>query len=452
MASWPNSRHKAIIFKELGYVPTPEQNAVHTSKARVLQVVGGERAGKSIVSEKEVAARFLACDRVAFVSDEYDHSRKEFEYLATDLDTLGLLGKTTTPKRGRWIGETTTDCEFSTISVNTGVQQLTGTGDPFDIIVLCEAGLQQYNTFLAARGRVSETRGLIIMSGTLWDNVGWYADMYNVGQGENSLGVESFSLPSWSNRAIYPGGKNDPEILAWRASLNDKNEAARRIDAIVVPSPARIYPEFSEILHVKNWANFDQHEDVILFVDSGYMPSKYAVLPVQFRKDSYGREIVVIIDEIWENQLMHEHVIGMCQAREWWDNVTHIVGGHETAQHNAAESTADVWSAESGLYMETFNAGRILEGARRVRFMLNPMEDLPPRIFISPKCIGTAYEFQHYKRRQDRAGNVISEDPQDKDNDAMDALRNGIVWRYGHFDLPEALKKQKLVFTNPFNM
>ena len=449
MAVWPTWAHKQVIFNALGYRPYPEQEVIHQSAARVLQIVGGERAGKSAVSANEVASRSMTCERIAFVADEYTHSRKEFTYLCEALDILGWLGKTSTPIRGGWSGVTTLGCEFSTISVNTGVQQLTGTGEPFDIIVVCEAGLQEYNTFLAARGRVAETRGLILLSGTLWDNVGWYADMWKLGQKDNDMDLASFSLPTWANIRLFPGGKDDPEILAWRASLNDKDEEARRIDAKVLPSPARIYPQFSELTHVVNWAKFDPKGDVYLFVDSGYMPSKYAVLACQFRKDSYGRETMVFFDEIWENLLMHEQVIKRCIDREWWDNVVHIVGGHETKQHPAAESTAEVWAASSKVYMETFNAGLVREGNRRVRFMLNPMDELPPRIFVNPVCKGLIWEFKHYNRKQDRHKNVISDDPADKNNDAMDALRNGVVWRYGHFDIPESQKEKEPMFVNP---
>lgn len=452
MAVWPTIRHKKIIFKHLSYDPNEAQWPIHKSKARIVQIVGGERAGKSTVSGNEVAARILSCQRIAFVADDYTHSRKEFDYLTQDLDQLGLLRDMSTPKRGAWVGTTTTGCLYETVSVNQGIQQLTGKGEPYDIVVVCEAGLQQYNTLLAARGRVSETRGLILLSGTLWDNIGWYADMYRLGQKTNEMGVESFSLPTWSNKRLFPGGKDDPEIALWRAALNDPNEAARRIDAVVMPSPARMFPEFSELVHVKQWCTFDPYDDVILFVDSGYFPSRYAVLAVQFRKDNYGREILCIIDEIWEHHKMHEEIIKIAQGREWMENVTTIIGGHETKQHNAAESTADIWSALSGLYMQTFNAGRVLEGARRVRYLLNSTNGLPPRIYLSPKCTGTSWEFQRYSRMQDRSGAVISEEPQDKNNDAMDALRNGVVWRYGMFDVPDQLKGQVLDMTNPFDL
>lgn len=441
MGRWPTWKQKALLFEAAGYAPTEIQIPAHQSTARVIQVVGAERAGKSRWTGMEIFARLPWSDRVAIVADEYDEARAEWQYVADALAAVGGLERTSTPRYGQWWGRARTGCEFMTISVHTGIDELTGTGKPFDVVALVEAGLIGYNTFLAARGRVTETRGVILMSGTLWDNVGWYADLYRSFQGANKFDGASFSLPAWGNRAIFPGGKADPEILAWRATL-DAEEAARRIDAQVLPSPARIYPDFSHVLHVQPWVSFDPQGDVVLFVDAGYYPSRYAVLAAQFRQDEHGREVLCIVDEIWEHHRFHEEIVKMARAKPWANNVVQAVGGHETKQHQAQESTAEVWEAAwPGLYFETFNAGRVLEGVRRVRWLLSPPGDHGPRLFLSSKCSGTAWEFGHYKRKTNRKGEVISEDPEDRPSqqghaDAMDALRNGVVWRYGL--VPEA--------------
>lgn len=433
MSRWPTWTQKGVTFGRVGYQPNGKQAPIHRSRARVVQIVGGERAGKSRSMAMEILARVPWCRRVALVADEYDESRREWQYIADGLQMLGALGRVSTPRHGQWWGQARTGAEFFTVSIHTGVSELTGTGEPFDIVALCEAGLIGFNGFLAARGRVTETRGMVIMSGTLWDNVGWYADMWRMGQGVNALGVVSFSLPSWANQALFPGGRDDSEILAWRESL-DESEAARRIDAEVRASPARMYPEFSEPVHVSEWAAFNPADDVVLFVDAGYYPSRYSVLAVQFRKDAHGREVVCVVDEVWEHHKVHEDVIAMCKARAWWDHVTQAVGGHETKQHQATSSTAEVWAATAGLYFETFDAGRVLEGARRVRWLLKPSDGRGPRLLLAPGVDGLAWEFGHYRRKTDRQDNVVSEEPEDRYNDALDALRDGVVWRYGLVD------------------
>lgn len=419
------------MFDAVGYHPHDLQAAAHRCEMRVVQVVGGERAGKSRWTAMEAFSRMPWATRMAVVARKYEETRKETTYLIDALNQVGALAYASQPRHGAWLVRSKTGCEIINVSLDRGVNALTGTGEPFDVVMLVEAGLIPYDAFLAARGRTSETRGVVLMSGTLWDNWGWYADLYEAFNGPNAFDGQRFSFPSWSNAALFPQGKDDPEIAAWRDTL-PADEAARRIDAKLVPSPARIYPEFNTIHHVSDDAAFDPDGDVLLFVDSGYYPSRYAVLAIQLRKDSYGREIVCVVDEIWEHNKVHEEIIEMCQDRPWATNVIQAIGGHETKQHNATESTAEVWMANwAGLYFETFDAGLILEGARVVKMLLKPPDGRGPRLYLSPKCTGTAKEFHAYKRKCDRAGNVVSQQPEDRNNDAMDALRDGVVWRYG---------------------
>lgn len=434
MGRWPSWEQKQATFRRLNYEPHAAQVPIHQSGARVIVVAGGERAGKSRFAGMEVAARIPWCDRVAYAAQEYDKARPEWKYTVDALDALGAMVASHTPRVGAWFGHTRTGCELLTVSLERGTDQLTGTGQAYDIVVLGEWGFMPYNAFLAARGRVSETRGVVLAVGTLQDSIGWQADLWRLGQGPNSLGVQSYSLPSWANKEMFPGGKGDPEILAWREALSDEAEAARRIDAMVLPSTARMFPEFDHITHMQEWAEFDPEADVYLAVDAGYYPSRYVILAAQFRKDGYGREICVIVDEVWEHNLFHEQAVAIARARPWAVNVKQAIGGHETRQHQAAQSTAEVWAELwPGLYFETFDAGRILPGAARVRWLMRH-ETTEPRLFLSPRCAGTAWEFGHYRRRTDRQGNVIAEEPEDRHNDAMDALRNLIVWRYGYLD------------------
>ena len=450
MGRWPTWRQKAVTFERLEYEPNVAQLPIHRCNARAIVVAGAERAGKSRTAGTEVVARMPWCKRVGFVAQEYDKARAEFVYVLDALTELGAMGHSSTPRRGQWAGESLTGCEFLTISLERGTDELTGTGMPFDIIVLCEWGLIAYNAFLAARGRVAETRGTVFGIGTLRDNVGWQADLWRLGQGLNDLGVVSYSLPAWANLALFPGGRDDPEILDWRRSLNDEDESARRIDAEVRSSPARMFPAFDHVLHVQEWAAFDSGEDVYVVADAGYYPSRYAVLAVQFRKDPHGREIVVVVDEIWEHNKVHEEILDMVKARPWATNVVQAIGGHESKQHQATASMAEVWEAVwPGLYFETFDAGAILPGASRVRWLLNP-GDLGPRLILSPGCDGTAWEFGHYMRKTDRQGNVISEQPEDRNNDAMDALRNLVVWRYGPVDRDEVPQESQAAWGNPY--
>jgi len=402
----------------------------------VILVAGAERSGKSRWTGCEILARLPWCSRVAIAAQEYDESRAEMGYVIDGLQALGGLERKSTPQTGKWRAVARGGIEVETVSLHEGPEELTRRGRAFDVVALVEAGGIRYDAFLAARARVSETRGVVLMSGTLRDNVGWYANLYTSFEGPNVFEGERFSFPAWVNESVFPGGEQDAEIERLRKIL-PVDEFARRVAAMVLPSPARVYPEFSFPVHVDEVA-FDPGSPVELAVDAGYYPSHYAVLALQVATVD-GMEVVRQIDEIWEHHLTHYDIVQLCRGREWWGKVKRAVGGHESRQHQAAESTQEVWETlvgqeegdPEGFRFEVFDAGRVLDGVVRVKTFLTDPATRRARLLVDVGCTGTQSEFGDYKRKLDTKGNVISEEPKDADNDAMDCWRNWLVERYG---------------------
>jgi len=405
------------------------QEWAHRSEGRVVLVAGAERSGKSRWMGSEILARLPWCRRVAIAAQEYDECRAEMEYVIDGLRAMGGLAKrASTPQQGKWRAVARGGIEIETVSLHDGPQELTGRGLSFDVVALVEAGRIRYDAFLAARGRVAESRGVVLAGGTLWDTFGWYADLYRAFEGPNVFEGERFSFPAWINRAIYPGGEDDPEIQRLR-KIYPVDEFARLVAAELRPSPARIYPEFEYVKHVRE-VKFDPDCEVLLAVDAGYYPSHYAVLAIQ-EAEVGGMRVVRQIDEVWEHHKTHHDIVSICQEREWWGKVRRAYGGHETRQHQAAESTQEVWEELTDFPFEVVDGGRILDGVVRVKTMLVDPATGVSRYECDVGCLGTQHEFQAYKRRTDSRGNVIGEEPEDKNNDAMDALRNYMVERFG---------------------
>ena len=413
----------------MGYHPYPLQERAHRSQARVPLVAGAERSGKSLWVAREVVARLPWCRRVAIAAQEYDECWPEMRYIINGLRALGGLERSSTPQQGKWQATMRGGVEIETISLHEGPEELTGRGQPFDVVVLAEAGRIRYDAFLAATGRVAEVRGVVIPVGTLWDTFGWYADLYQAFAGPNVFEGERFSFPAWDNLQVYPGGREDPEILRLKRIYPD-DEFARLVAAELRPSPARIYPEFEYAVHVAPVA-FDAESPVELAVDAGYFPSHYAVLALQVAIDADGRAVLRQIDEVYEQHRTHHDVVEMCKQREWWPKVTKVWGGHETRQHQAAASTQETWQELAQVPFEIVDAGRIVDGIVRVKTFLKDPASNESRYVCDVGCLGTQREFQAYKRKTDSKGNVTSDEPEDRNNDAMDALRNFIVGKYG---------------------
>jgi len=53
------------------------------------------------------------------------------------------------------------------------------------------------------------------------------------------------------------------------------------------------------------------------------------------------------------------------------------------------------------------------------------------RLYVSPRCRHTIREFGHYRFKKERMGDKFSDDIEDKNNHAMDALRYALHTRFG---------------------
>lgn len=424
---WPTLAQKLVTFQRIGYFPTPLQAPVHSSQATVTQIVGAEGAGKSQVTASEIAARVPWCKLIYLVGQTYDNSRKEFEYLVEQLSTVGALDPrdVNQPAHGSWQLSTRTGCHIVTLSVERGAASVIARGEEPDIICLCEAGvIASYSVFLAAVRRATRARGVVILSGSLRDNFGWYASLVDEleAAGNPWKGV-TFSLPAWSNTHLYPGGENDPEIRRLRAILPD-DEFQRTVAAKRVPSKALIFPEMSYARHVRP-CPFDPTSPVHIWIDPGYFPSAYVVLAVQFH-----RREVWLIDEIYLHHHTHQQVIAIAKKRPWWGNVRRAVIDFAGRQHHAEASAEEIWASEAGIRPQSQQVG-ILDGISLHRLYLQGEMaadgSVSPRLFHDPACVNTLGEYKRYKRPTDRDGNPTDDLPRDEHNHAMKAIAYGLA-------------------------
>jgi len=432
MSRWPGWRQKKAILRAAGYEPHELQEEAHRCDARVMAVFGAERSGKSKWAGMEGLARLPWSEEIAIAGQEYGRTLKEFGYLVEGLRVIGGLGRVSAPARGQQQCWAKSGCHVRTISLNDGPEELTGTGEAFDVVILAEAGLMRYEAFHAARGRVAETRGVVLMVGTLWDNFGWYADFYRAFAGPNVYGGARFSFPAWVNRAVYPLGREDPEIEELRKSLPE-DEFRRRVAAELVPSPARIFPEFNHVTHVGVYP-FDEERPVTLWIDPGYYPSAYCVLAVQFYPGEWPE--VRVIDEVYEHHRVHADVIEICRGREWWDVAWDAVIDFAGRQHQAEKSAEEVWGELTGIWPRSEQVG-ILDGITRHRTFLRDPGTGEARIGFDLRCTNGIAEYGSYKRKTDRRGNVVSDMPNELDKTtghAMNAVAYGLVDKYGYVE------------------
>lgn len=432
----PNEAQLKYWFDQLDYKPTPEQWAVHLDTHRIREVAGGERSGKSYLSALDTFARLTEGTLYWLVAADYERTRAEFNYIV-EAHEKAKIRFTATKKIDP--GELTNELGI-TVKTKSAKDPRKLAMEAPDGILACEASQLDYETFLRLRGRLAEKRGWMLMSGTFESSLGWYVDLFNLGQTENTQDLKSFSLPTWTNKVIFPGGRSDPEILSLEADFS-KEWFMERFGGVPCPPKGLVFKEFRTNIHtgIDERFQFNPIEPVFLGIDPG-MAHAYAVLALQKRDE----ETAVVIDEIYESGYVSEDIITLCRKRPWWNK---IAGGaidyHGGRQHHDRyDCPMEVWMKKAGIPLRARKL-RIVDGIERTKTSLkvNPITNRPG-LYINAKCKGLISELGGcpnpitgatavYKWKMDSNNNVVGDVPDDKHNDACKALAYELVDMFG---------------------
>jgi len=425
---------KEYLFDKVGFYPTAEQSFILDSGYRFNLVAGGEQAGKSLVASKYLLSRFADTDERGLywlVAADYERTRAEFEYLLQDFSVLGILKEAS--KRvdpGHLVLADGTRIETKSAKDPRTLAMRAPNG-----ILGCEASQLDLETFFRLMGRCAPKRGWMFLSGTFEGSLGWYPQMFTAWASGAEPDSRAFSLPSWTNVHLYPGGSTDPEILRLKEASSD-DFFMERIEGKPSPPRGLVFPEFRPDMHIAE-LEYEPGSPVHLWMDPGYAGA-YAVVAVQLR----GEQICVI-DEIYEQGLVTDEIIDIARSRTWWPDVSFGVIDIAGTQHQAMAAPTEAWMDQTGLYLSSQKI-RINEGTERLKGWLKiDPKTHAPRIVFSPKCHGILSEFgsapnpfdgqtKAYRWKTDREGNIVGEVPEDKYNHAIKAVIYGLVDRFGY--------------------
>ena len=392
MTQLEDARRK--VFRLVGYSPTPSQEVIHDDDSRNKLVVGGERAGKSKFNAEELVKHWFT--EVApyedtkalywLLGDDYEACRGEWEHIVEAFQKLEMLAAP--PTKNIDPGLILLQDGTRIITKSARYPEKIATVAP-DGILICEAAQLDYETFLRAKTRLAEKRGWLCMAGTFEqeDYISWYRELFALGQAPNQLELKSFSLPTWTNTVIFPGGRNDPEILSQEAGMTPER-FQERFGGVPCPKTGRVVTEFANAIHVRE-CPFNRDMPVELAVDPGYQGA-CAVLAIQ----DYG-EYLAIIDEVYVQGVITKDVITICEKAEWWlANGMNIAGGAidiYATRHQAMPAPIEAW-LNKGIGLLSQQVG-VEDGIDLLRTQLkqHPITG-QPGIIIDPKCRGLISE------------------------------------------------------------
>ena len=326
------------------------------------------------------------------------------------------------------------------IETKSGVDHRTLSKESPDGIIGCEASQLDSTVFSRMRGRVTARNGWLFLAGTFESSVGWYPQLFKAWQ-QGGSDRRSFSLPSWTNRTLYPDGRYDAQLAALQADSTD-DFFMERIAGRPVPPKGLVVPEIRPNVHVRD-VSYIPGVPVRLAIDPGYAGA-YAVEVLQYID---GRE--VIVDEIYERGLVTEEIIEMARSREWWPDVEGGVIDVAGYQHHSMAAPGEAWLQEGGVSLSASRVS-INDGTQRLRsFLKVPGNDRGPRLQIASHCKGILSEMgvtpnpfdgqtRPYRWKTDREGNIVGRVPEDRYNHAIKAVIYHLVDKYGYASRPRA--------------
>ena len=459
---------------------------------------GGIRFGKSYAPAVTILLDMLWRTNVSSVYDDlygvvgsaYKMAEEEMNHLSRLLTQAGITHEFKTPKESSW--------EIRIPSIGWMAHTLTApdvsriASKPYRGMVLAEVGQLNEEVLDKAIGRVSERRGWVMGTGTFEKTKGPFSRTLTARwNSPEGLGVV-YVCPSWDNPLVYPGGREDPEILArertWpREKFLEVYGGEPSMPTDLVLPQAR--PEYIiKRRYPPQGTSYNPEQPVFLFSDPGTAHAT-AVHAVQFDwsdeyRDvyyelhraglSFGRlgedsgNIAWVIDTVYRWNRETIQIINEVVNRPWATNVAALVIDFAARQRNpngppVVEQWAKFWREKMRRSLPIYADRVPLEDGYDVHrtalrnawpeeaaqaawnsdgALRSVIDPAGLRLQIDPRCRavffggvvdGTEWagEYLLHKNQRNSSGSIISDVPRDENNDAIKAMNYGLYWWAG---------------------
>lgn len=270
---------KFKYFERTGYQPHDAQLLVHRSQARFRVLSIGRRWGKTLAGAKEVEPCAFITSRITggpqigwIVGPQYSDAEKEFRLVYDSFRKLGIekesLKFVNNVESGNMHIRTSWD--FDLIAKSAGhPESLVAEG--LDFVLMVEAGRHRRKTWGEfIRPTLSDRRGWALFSGVpegRSQNSLLYS-LWSRGQLASKSAWQSWKLPSWTNTVMFPGGRDDPEILDAEDDLTEA-EFNRQYGAEFEERVGRVMQDWDDELHLQD-LEYNPNWPLYAATDYGY--------------------------------------------------------------------------------------------------------------------------------------------------------------------------------------
>lgn len=317
---------KSGYFDAIDYVPHGGQRDVHFTRARFKVLRCGRRWGKTMFGAHEAEPNiFVPCPMTRqpqvgwIIGPNYIDAEKEFRIVYDTMRKLGVDKDAIRFVNNSDSGALHIKTSWGAEVIGKSAQypeKLVGEGLNWALFV--EAGMHRRRTWQSVRPALSDRRGWAMFSGVpegpSEDSL-LYA-FYERGASSRFKSWASWKKPSWTNDIVFPGGRNDPEIVEAELDLT-KDEFDRQYGAEFTDKTGQVMKEWDDDVHLGDF-DYDPGWATYMAVDYGFT-NPFVVLFIQVgpfgdvRVIREFRRQQLDTDEVCED-LLHEYpgLIRMC--------------------------------------------------------------------------------------------------------------------------------------------
>lgn len=420
-------------FSAVNYEPHEKQSLFHSSKARFRIPVCGRRFGKSLSAGHELGRNLWGERRIFWiVGPTYDLGEKEFRVLWDSLIVKQRLGQNKRVRKSynKKQGDMFIELPWHTrIEVRSADRPDTLVGEGLDGVIMSEAAKHNPETWERfIRPALADKRGWGVFP-TTPEGQNWLYKLWQLGRNPDFPEYESWRFPSWDNSVIYPGGRQDPEILLLERTT-DRAWFNQEIGADFTAFVGKIYEEFTEDTHVRKVEYNPAWPNYIAF-DWGFVNPLAAI---EFQVSPQD-DILIWREHYKSYQILEAHLRELYERHQ--PEGYHISCCFGDAADPEAVATVNAKFAPCLALPEAKTNWR--QGIETVKRFLRqyqvgedehgaPIEE--PKLFIDHSCVNTIREFGNYRAKSATVGRNPSsprEAPQNIDDHALDAIRYGLV-------------------------
>lgn len=437
---------KERIWPKVRYEPHALQREVHSDSSRHRVVAAGRRWGKSQMGGHELTPWALFSHTIAprlveegrqlrfwIVGPNYEDAEREWRVFYNDVkrtlkcpvDHPGTYNDT----QGGNMVMSLWDARF-VVECKSAAHPDSLDGEGLDGVLLVEAAKMKstvWSKFI--RPALADKRGWSLATSTP-EGRNWFYDHWTWGQDPERDTWYSLRAPSWTNTPTFPGGREDPEIIAMTQDMSQQ-KFNQEIGAEFTEHVGRVFKRFEEEIHVRN-LTYNPKYPLYLAVDYGFTNPFVALL---IQEDVWGTVHVLA-----EYRATRTDINDIATELKTWEN-----GAARAARflYPDPAEPGDTRILEKALRIRAqgHTGGKIKDRLEMIRQDLKQVpEVLPdghpdknPRLLIDRSCVDLIEEmgdkYRYPENKSDLRDNP--EEPLKKDDHGPEALGRFYAGHYG---------------------